>query len=211
METFDYIVVGGGSAGCTVTHRLIKAGKSVLVIEAGPDDNNQFVHMPGGFVRLFSTERVQFYLSEPQAAAGDRPIAVPQGRTLGGGSSVNAMIYIRGTSHDYDEWRDLGCAGWGWDDVLPVFKRAESNQRLAGPFHGTDGPLPVSDARLPSSAELRRPARGAGSAAIPTTTISTARPSRASASIRSRSATPCAVRPPRAICARSWATPSSRS
>ena len=91
---------------------------------------------------------MQFYLSEPQAAAGDRPIAVPQGRTLGGGSSVNAMIYIRGTSHDYDEWRDLGCAGWGWDDVLPVFKRAESNQRLAGPLHGTDGPLPVSDARF---------------------------------------------------------------
>jgi choline dehydrogenase-like flavoprotein len=148
METFDYIVVGGGSAGCTVTHRLVKAGKSVLVIEAGPDDNNQFVNMPGGFVRLFSTERVQFYMSEPQTAAGDRPIAVPQGRTLGGGSSVNAMIYIRGTSHDYDEWRDMGCTGWGWDEVLPVFKRAESNQRLAEPLHGTEGPLPVSDARF---------------------------------------------------------------
>jgi choline dehydrogenase-like flavoprotein len=148
MNVYDYIVVGGGSAGCTVTHRLIKAGKSVLMLEAGPDDNNQFVRMPGGFVRLFSTERVQFYSSEPQSAAGGRPIAVPQGRTLGGGSSVNAMIYIRGTSHDYDEWRDLGCAGWGWDEVLPVFKRAESNQRLAGTYHGTEGPLPVSDARF---------------------------------------------------------------
>ncbi len=112
MNVYDYIVVGGGSAGCTVTHRLIKAGKSVLMLEAGPDDNSQFVRMPGGFVRLFSTERVQFYLSEPQSAAGGRPIAVPQGRTLGGGSSVNAMIYIRGTSYDYDEWRDMGCAGW---------------------------------------------------------------------------------------------------
>jgi choline dehydrogenase len=148
MNVYDYIVVGGGSAGCTVTHRLIKAGKSVLMLEAGPDDNNQFVRMPGGFVRLFSTERVQFYLSEPQSAAGGRPIAVPQGRTLGGGSSVNAMIYIRGTSHDYDEWRDMGCAGWGWDEVLPVFKRAESNQRLAGTYHGTEGPLPVSDPRF---------------------------------------------------------------
>ena len=148
MDAFDYIVVGGGSAGCTVTYRLVKAGKSVLLLEAGPDDQNQFVHMPGGFVRLFSTERVQFYLSEPQGAAGGRPIAVPQGKTLGGGSSVNAMVYIRGGAQDYDEWRDMGCPGWGWDDVLPVFKRAESNQRFAGPLHGTEGPLPVSDARF---------------------------------------------------------------
>jgi len=148
MEVFDYIVVGGGSAGCTVTHRLVQAGKSVLLIEDGPGDDNQFVHMPGGFVRLFSTERVQFYMSEPQAAAGGRPIAVPQGRTLGGGSSVNAMIYIRGGPKDYDEWRDMGNPGWGWDDVLPAFRRAEANQRLAGPLHGTEGPLPVSDARF---------------------------------------------------------------
>ena len=147
MDVFDYIVVGGGSAGCTITHRLVKAGKRVLMIEAGPDDNNQFVRMPGGFVRLFETERVQFYMSEPQAAAGGRPIAVPQGRTLGGGSSVNAMIYIRGAARDYDEWRDMGCTGWGWDDVLPAFKRAENNQRFAGPLHGTKGPLWVSDLR----------------------------------------------------------------
>src|SRR5271154_4886219 len=145
MDVFDYIVVGGGSAGCTVTHRLVKAGKSVLMIEAGPSDDNQFVHMPGGFVRLFSTERVQFYMSEPQTSAGGRPMPVPQGRTLGGGSSVNAMIYIRGGAEDYDEWRDMGNAGWSWSEVLPVFKRAEANQRLAGPYHGTDGPLEVSD------------------------------------------------------------------
>jgi choline dehydrogenase len=148
VDTFDYIVVGGGSAGCTVTSRLVKAGKSVLMIEAGPSDNNQFVHMPGGFVRLFSTERVQVYVSEPQKAAGGRPINVPQGRTLGGGSSVNAMIYIRGGAEDYDEWRDMGNSGWGWDEVLPVFKRGEANERLAGPFHGTEGPLPVSDTRF---------------------------------------------------------------
>ena len=81
MDVYDYIVVGGGSAGCTVTYRLVKAGKSVLMIEAGPNDDNQFVRMPGGFVRLFATERVQFYMSELQATAGGRPIAVPQGRT----------------------------------------------------------------------------------------------------------------------------------
>jgi len=164
MDVFDYIVVGGGSAGCTVTHRLVKAGKSVLLIEAGPSDNNQFVHMPGGFVRLFSTERVQVYQSEPQTAAGGRAISVPQGRTLGGGSSVNAMIYIRGSAEDYDEWRDMGNPNWGWDDVLPAFKRAESNQRLAGPFHGTEGPLPVSDTRFrhPLSFAAIRAAQEAG-------------------------------------------------
>src|SRR5579862_688333 len=164
MDVYDYIVVGGGSAGCTITHRLVKAGKSVLMIEAGPDDNNPFVHMPGGFVKLFGTERVQFYLAEPQAAAGGRVVAVPQGRTLGGGSSVNAMIYIRGGAKDYDEWRDMGCASWGWTDVLPVFRRAEANQRFAGPYHGTDGPLAVSDLRFrhPLSLAGLRAAQEAG-------------------------------------------------
>ncbi|HEX9170010.1 MAG TPA: GMC family oxidoreductase, partial [Roseiarcus sp.] len=116
METYDYVVVGGGSAGCTVASRMARAGRSVLVIEAGPNDANPFVSMPGGFVKLFSTERVQFYLAEPQAAAGGRVVAVPQGRTLGGGSSVNAMIYVRGGSADYDEWRDMGCPGWSWSE-----------------------------------------------------------------------------------------------
>jgi len=164
MDVYDYIVVGGGSAGCTITHRLVKAGKSVLMIEAGPDDNNPFVHMPGGFIRLFGTERVQFYMAEPQASAAGRVVAVPQGRTLGGGSSVNAMIYIRGGAKDYDEWRDMGNPGWGWDEVLPVFRRAEANQRLAGPFHGTEGPLPVSDLRYrhPLSLAGLRAAQEAG-------------------------------------------------
>jgi choline dehydrogenase-like flavoprotein len=162
METYDYVVVGGGTAGCTVASRLAQAGKSVVLIEAGPDDANPFVRMPGGFVKLFGTERVQFYLAEPQAAAGGRVVAVPQGRTLGGGSSVNAMIYIRGAPADYDEWRDMGCAGWS--DVLPAFKRAEANQRLAGPYHGTDGPLVVSDLqfRHPLSLARLRAAQEAG-------------------------------------------------
>jgi choline dehydrogenase-like flavoprotein len=138
-------------------------------------------------------------MSEPQASVGGRPVAVPQGRTLGGGSSVNAMIYIRGTPKDYDEWRDMGNPGWGWDDVLPVFKRAEANQRLAGPLHGTEGPLPVSTRAIgilsvsPDYARRRRPA-------IPTTTTSMAPLNKASAFIRSRSARPprpvesCAIR-----------------
>ncbi len=147
MDTYDYVVVGGGSAGCTVTNRLIKAGKSVLMIEAGPTDDNPFVRMPGGFIKLFGSERTWIYLAEPQSHANGRVIAVPQGRTLGGGSSVNAMIYVRGQSQDYDGWRDAGNPGWGWDDVLPVFKRLEANQRITGPTHGNSGPLPVQDLR----------------------------------------------------------------
>jgi choline dehydrogenase len=164
METYDYIVVGGGSAGCTVTHRLVKAGKSVLMIEAGPSDDDPFVRMPGGFIRLFGTERIFVYLTEPQGDAGGRVIGVPQGRTLGGGSSVNAMIYVRGQPQDYDEWRDMGNPGWGWSEVLPVFKRAEANLRFSGPLHGADGPLPVSDLRFrhPLSLAALRAAQEAG-------------------------------------------------
>jgi choline dehydrogenase len=105
-----------------------------------------FIHMPGAFIRLFGTERVAMYRTTTQSHAGSRPLFVPQANTLGGGSSVNAMIYIRGTAEDYDEWRALGCDGWGWDDVLPVFKRSEGNETLSGPYHGVDGPLKIGNA-----------------------------------------------------------------
>ncbi|WP_028224989.1 GMC family oxidoreductase [Paraburkholderia ferrariae] len=147
METYDYIVVGGGSSGCAVTHRLVKAGKSVLLLEDGPPDNSIFIQMPATFIRVLGTERATVFTSEPQAAAAGRQTFVPQGRTLGGGSSVNAMVYIRGTSLDYNGWATLGCTGWSWSEVLPVFKRAESHMRLSEPFHGTQGPLKVSDTR----------------------------------------------------------------
>lgn len=164
METYDYIVVGGGSAGCAVTHRLIKAGKSVLLLEAGPKDDSKFVEMPATFVKVIGTERTWIYESVPQPAAAGRTMYVPQGRTLGGGSSVNAMVYIRGAAADYDGWRDAGCTGWGWDEVLPVFKRAEANQRLSEPFHGTNGVLKVSDQRFrhPLSLAYVRAAQEAG-------------------------------------------------
>lgn len=146
-EIYDYIVVGGGSAGCVVTNRLVEAGKRVLLLEAGPPDNDKFIHMPATFVRVIGTKRTWLYETERQPAALNRTMHVPQGRTLGGGSSVNAMIYIRGQAADYDEWRDLGCPGWAYEDVLPFFRRAEANERLAGTYHGTDGPLTVSDTR----------------------------------------------------------------
>lgn len=164
MKTFDYIVVGGGSSGCVVTNRLVNAGKSVLLLEAGPKDNTPFIHIPATFVRVIGTRRTWMYETEPEPGANGRTLVVPQGRTLGGGSSVNAMIYIRGQAQDYDTWRDLGCEGWGYDEVLPVFKRSEGNETLAGEFHGTSGLLKVSEPRHrhPISAAFVRAAQEVG-------------------------------------------------
>lgn len=147
METYDYIVVGGGSAGCTVTSRLVEAGKSVLLLESGPRDNHPYIHIPATFVRVHGTARTWMYKSAPEPQLRGREVFVPQGRTLGGSSSVNAMIYIRGQAEDYDDWRRAGCTGWGFADVLPFFRKSEGNERLSGPLHGTEGPLKVSDAR----------------------------------------------------------------
>lgn len=164
MQATDYIVIGGGSAGCVITQRLVAAGKGVLLLEAGPRDNHPFVHIPGTFVRVIGSRRTWMYKSEDEPGLKGRPMHVPQGRTLGGGSSVNAMIYIRGQRQDYDHWAELGAEGWAWEDVLPVFRRSEGNQRLAGPLHGTDGMLRVSDTRYrhPLSYAFLRAAQEAG-------------------------------------------------
>lgn len=164
MNSYDYIVVGAGSAGCVIVNRLINAGKSVLLLEAGHADNTPFIHIPATFVRVLATKRSWRYRTEPEPGANGRVMHVPQGKTLGGSSSVNAMIYIRGQGADYDAWRDAGCPGWGYDDVLPVFRRSEANQRLAGRYHGTDGPLRVSDTpfRHPLSYAFLRAAQESG-------------------------------------------------
>ena len=146
--TFDYVVVGGGSGGSVVAGRLIEAGHSVLVLEAGLTDASPFVRFPGAFVRLFGTNRVVNYVTTPQAGAANRPLYVCQANTLGGGSSVNAMVYIRGAPEDFEDWRGLGCSGWGWQDVLPTFKKSEGNEVFSGPEHGVEGPLKVSNAWL---------------------------------------------------------------
>jgi choline dehydrogenase len=148
MESYDYIVIGAGSAGCTVATRLIEAGKSVLLLEAGAKDNTPMIHVPAMFFRLIGTKRFWMYESNPEEGLkGNRTFFIPQGKTVGGGSSVNAMIYIRGQKEDYDGWRDMGCLGWGYDDVLPYFRKAEKNERLGAPYHGNDGHLSVSDCR----------------------------------------------------------------
>ncbi|MGN8019805.1 GMC family oxidoreductase [Phyllobacterium sp. 22229] len=164
MQTYDYIVVGAGSSGCVLANRLVTAGKSVLLLEAGARDNTPFIHIPATFVRVLGTKRTWMYRTEPEPGANGRVLTVPQGRTLGGGSSVNAMIYIRGQAEDYDTWRDLGCAGWGYSEVLPVFRRSEDNETFSDAFHGTGGALKVSEPRHrhPISSAFVRAAQEAG-------------------------------------------------
>jgi len=144
--TYDYVIVGGGSAGCVLANRL-SADPSVKValLEAGPGDKNFLIHMPMGYAALMKTGWVDWgYHTEPQAGMGGRRLYWPRGKVLGGSSSVNAMIYIRGVPSDYDMWAQLGNRGWAWDDVLPYFKRAESYWQGADSYHGVDGPLKVT-------------------------------------------------------------------
>ncbi|TXL57966.1 GMC family oxidoreductase [Aeromicrobium terrae] len=148
-EHFDYVVIGSGSAGGVVAARLSEdPSVSVLLLEAGPEDDDDMIHLPAGFSALFKTKWDWGYETTPQKQLGGKRAFWPRMKALGGCSSMNAMIYIRGNRADYDEWRDAyGAEGWGYDDVLPYFKKAEGNTRLGDPFHGTDGPLHVEDRR----------------------------------------------------------------
>jgi choline dehydrogenase len=153
LERYDYIVVGGGSAGCVTAGRLVREfGATVLLLEAGPVDANRLIGMPAGFVKLLfrPSPFVTVYESEPQPSLDGRSVAIMQGSVLGGGSSVNAMTYTRGAPADYARWDEAaGGAGWDWNSLLPYFKKQEGNQRLNDEFHGVDGPLKVSDAHHP--------------------------------------------------------------
>lgn len=144
---FDYVIVGAGSAGCVLANRLSADGKnSVLLLEAGPRDTNLWIHVPLGYGRLFKEKTVNWmYQTEPEPGLDGRSVFQPRGKVLGGSSSINGLLYIRGQHEDYDRWRQHGNHGWGFDDVLPYFKKAEDQQRGADDFHGTGGPLPVSD------------------------------------------------------------------
>jgi len=146
---FDYVVVGAGSAGCVLANRLsADGGHSVLLLEAGPKDNNLWIHVPLGYGRLFKEKTVNWmYQTEPEPGLDGRTIFQPRGKVLGGSSSINGLLYVRGQHEDYDRWRQHGNGGWGYDDVLPYFKKAENQARGADEFHGVGGPLPVSDSR----------------------------------------------------------------
>jgi len=142
---YDYVIVGAGSAGCVLAARLSEdPDTSVLLLEAGPPDTNQNIHVPLGYLQLARTEVDWDYNSAPEPNCGGRRIGLPRGRVLGGSSSVNAMVYIRGNRRDYDEW---GVSGWSWDDLFPYFLKAEDNERGASEWHAVGGPLPVSDQR----------------------------------------------------------------
>jgi choline dehydrogenase-like flavoprotein len=142
---FDYVIVGAGSAGCVLASRLSEdPDVQVLLLEAGPADTKENIHVPLGYLKLGGTEVDWDYHSAPEPECLGRRIPLPRGKVLGGSSSINAMVYIRGNARDYDEW---GVPGWSWADLLPYFLKAEDNERGASEWHGAGGPLPVSEQR----------------------------------------------------------------
>ncbi len=144
----DYVIVGAGSAGCVLANRLSEdTAARVLLIEAGLPDKKQEIHIPAAFAKLFKTPLDWAYETEAEPGAGGRRVYWPRGKMLGGSSSMNAMIYMRGHRSDYDNWRDLGNTGWGYRDVLPFFRRSEHQERGPSEYHGVGGPLNVADQR----------------------------------------------------------------
>src|ERR1700731_3219997 len=149
--SFDYIIVGAGSAGCVLANRLSASGRHrVLLLEGGGRDTNPWIHIPLGYGKLFNDPKVNWlYQTEPQPGLDGRVINQPRGKVLGGSSSINGLVYIRGQRQDFDHWRQLGNVGWGYDDVLPSFRKPEDQARGADAYHGVGGPLPVSDQSEP--------------------------------------------------------------
>lgn len=148
MSEYDYVIVGAGSAGCVLAARLSEdPDVKVCLLEAGPPDAADEIHLPAGALALSLTKYDWGFLTDPEPGLGYRSRVLPRGRTLGGSSSVNAMIYMRGNPVDYDGWAAMGFEGWGWEEVLPYFLKAEDNERGASELHGVGGPLRVIDNR----------------------------------------------------------------
>jgi choline dehydrogenase-like flavoprotein len=157
-KEFDYIIIGAGSSGCVIANRLsANSAVSVCLIEGGPKDSTPRIHVPAGTVTLYASKTYAYHFeSVPQKNLNNRKISVPRGRMLGGSSSMNSMIYIRGHRADYDAWAEMGCPGWGYDDVLPYFKKSEADQLGLDPgYHGKSGELQVTRPRDPNSVSRR--------------------------------------------------------
>jgi choline dehydrogenase len=147
MGEFDYIIVGAGSAGCVLANRLTESGRHrVLLLEAGGSDSSPWIRVPIGYARTFTDPRYNWmYQTEPEPALENRIAHWPRGKVLGGSSSINAMVFVRGQPSDYDDWRDAGNPGWGWQDVLPYFRKLEDHAWGASEYHGAGGPVHVHD------------------------------------------------------------------
>ena len=145
----DYVIVGAGSAGCVVAARLSETGAKVVLLEAGPRDTLPWIHIPAGMLKLLYHPVVNWnYTAEGTDGTAGRPIHWPRGRTLGGSSSINGMLYVRGNPADFDGWAQMGCRGWSFDDVLPFFRKSEDYQQGGDPaIRGRGGPLKVEDYR----------------------------------------------------------------
>lgn len=146
----DYVIVGAGSAGCVIANRLsADPNVRVVLLEAGPADRNPWIHIPVGYFKTMHNPTVDWcYKTEPDPGLNGRSLDWPRGKVLGGSSSLNGLLYVRGQSSDYDRWAQMGNRGWSWEDVLPLFKRSENQERGADAFHGADGELSVSNMRL---------------------------------------------------------------
>src|SRR3954468_534103 len=169
VSTPDYVVIGAGSAGCVLANRLSEdPSVRVLVLEAGGKDRSLNIKIPAAFPKQFHTKLDWDYYTEPEPYVDHRSLYVPRGKSLGGSSSMNAMLYVRGRPLDYDLWERQGAPGWGWKDVLPYFLKSEDNARGASEFHGAGGPLRVEEQRSPRRIN-RRIIAASAAAGIPET------------------------------------------
>lgn len=169
MNRYTYVIIGAGAAGCVLANRLsADPGNRVLLLEAGARDRHPLLKIPAGFAKLMGTSANWIFDTAPQRHMENRRMFLPQGKVLGGSTSINAMLYVRGNRLDYDEWADLGCKGWSYDEVLPYFKVHERNERLADEYHGIDGELNVAD-QIQTNPTTRAFMRAAQEVGIPRT------------------------------------------